>query len=247
MTDSNNTANLPPVLILAGGLGTRLKSVVHDRPKVLAQTAGVPFLVIQLRWLSQQGFQNIVLLTGHKSDQIASFVGDGAAWGVTVKIVCEQAPLGTGGAVINALKKLTLSEEFILVNGDSIAEVNLKKFCKVHCAGDTAAIVICYQEDASRYGTVNFDQDNKIVNFHEKTANSKSGWVNSGIYYFPTNWFDQTAKKKPISLEKDMIPQWLNEGRNLSVFRDQGRFIDIGTPESYIQFKKEVQFWKSTY
>ena len=128
--------------------------------------------------------------------------------------------------------------EYELLN---IAEVNLKKFCKVQCAGDTAAMVICYQEDASRYGTVNFDQDNKIVSFHEKTANSKSGWINSGIYYFPTNWFDQTAKKTtPISLEKDLIPQWLNEGRNLSVFRDQGRFIDIGTPESYIQFKKEA-------
>jgi len=239
---------MPMVLILAGGLGTRLKSVVHDRPKVLAQTAGVPFLVIQLRWLSQQGFQNIVLLTGHKSDQIASFVGDGGTLGVAVKIVCEKTPLGTGGAVLNAIQELTLSDEFILVNGDSIAEVNLKKFCKVYCAGDTAAMVICHQEDASRYGTVNFDRDNKIVSFHEKTANSKSGWVNSGIYYFPTNWFDQTAKKTtPISLEKDLIPQWLNEGRNLSVFRDQGRFIDIGTPESYIQFKKEIQFWSSKH
>ena len=67
------------------------------------------------------------------------------------------------------------------------------------------------------------------------------------IYYFPKNWFHHAAKKKPISLEKDMIPQWLNEGRNLSVFRDQGRFIDIGTPESYIQFKKEVQFWSSKH
>ena len=247
LTDSNNTANLPLVLILAGGLGTRLKSVVHDRPKALAQSAGVPFLEIQLQWLSHHGFKNIVLLTGHKSNQIASYIGENTTSNLTVKIVCEQAPLGTGGAVINALKELTLSEEFVLVNGDSIAEVNLKKFCKVHCAGDTAAMVICYQEDASRYGTVNFDQDNKIVSFHEKTANSKSGWINSGIYYFPTNWFDHVAKIKPISLEKDMIPQWLNEGRNLSVFCDLGRFIDIGTPESYIQFNKEVQFWSSKH
>ena len=142
MTGSINKANLlPTVLILAGGLGTRLKSVVHDRPKALAETAGVPFLLIQLKWLSQQGFQNIVLLTGHQSDQIASYVGDGTSLDVTVKIVCEQAPLGTGGAVINALKELTLSEEFVLVNGDSIAEVNLKKFCKVYCAGDTASIL----------------------------------------------------------------------------------------------------------
>ena len=245
LTDSNSTANLPTVLILAGGLGMRLKNVVHDRPKALAQSAGIPFLEIQLKWLSHHGFKNIVLLTGYKSNQIVSYIRENTTSNLKVKIVCEQDPLGTGGAVINGLRELELSEEFILLNGDSIAEVNLKNFYKVHCAGDTAAMVICYQEDTSRYGTVNFDQDNKVVSFHEKTANSKSGWVNSGIYYFPTNWFDKTVKKKPISLEKDLIPQWLNEGKNLFVFRDLGRFIDIGTPESYIQFSKEVQFWNS--
>ena len=110
MTDSNNTENLPTVLILAGGLGTRLKSVVHDRPKALALSAGVPFLEIQLQWLSHHGFKNIVLLTGHKSNQIASYIGENTTSNLTVKIVCEQAPLGTRGAVINALKELTLSD-----------------------------------------------------------------------------------------------------------------------------------------
>ena len=241
-------SNLPTVLILAGGLGARLKSVIHDRPKALAETAGVPFLEIQLQWLSRHGFKNVVLLTGYKSKQIASYVVNNKISNMTIKIICEQTPLGTGGAVLNALQKLSLTDQFLLINGDSIAEVDLKYFCEVSGAGNKAVLAVFYQEDASRYGIVNFDKDNKIVSFHEKNPHSKSGWVNSGIYYFPKKWFNQTSTNiTPISLEKDMIPQWLNEGRNLSVFRDLVRFIDIGTPESYNQFRKEVQYWFSNH
>jgi D-glycero-alpha-D-manno-heptose 1-phosphate guanylyltransferase len=248
LTGSINKANLPTVLILAGGLGTRLKSIVHDRPKALAETAGVPFLEIQLQWLSHHGFKNVVLLTGHKSKQIASYVENNTISDITVKIVCEQTPLGTGGAVLNALQELPLTDQFLLINGDSLAEVDLKYFCEVSGVKNTAVLLVSHREDASRYGIVNFDKDNKIVSFHEKTPHSKSGWVNSGIYYFPKKWFNQTSTNTtPISLEKDMIPQWLNEGRNLSVFRDLGRFIDIGTPESYNQFRKEVQYWFSNH
>ena len=239
--------DLPPVFILAGGLGTRLQSMVSDRPKVLAEVGCVPFLDLQLKWLERQGIQEVVLLAGYMSEQIASFIGNGSSWDLNIRIIQESTPLGTGGAILNALKKLQTKQEFILLNGDSLAEVSLLNFYENNVDDGLAQIVAVYQADSRRFGTVIFDEKLNLIGFQEKKTHSQEGWINAGIYYFPEGWFEsKTFTECPLSLEQDMFPAWLSsEKPTTRVFPIQGYFIDIGTPDSFSLFQEQVQQWHS--
>ncbi len=116
-------ADLPLAMILVGGLGSRIQSVVKDRPKALAKAGGTPFLDIQLQWLTEQGGREAVLLTGHKGKQIKEYVIDRSARALTVSCLQEDSPLGTGGALLNAVKEMKHHVSFLLLNGDSLTDV----------------------------------------------------------------------------------------------------------------------------
>ena len=111
-------------LILAGGLGTRLRSVVADQPKPMAPTAGKPFLQYLVEWLRDQGFDDLVLCVGHRADQVRAHFGDGRRWGVQVAYAVERTPLGTAGALKNAGEHVTGTT--LVLNGDSYLEVDLR-------------------------------------------------------------------------------------------------------------------------
>jgi NDP-sugar pyrophosphorylase family protein len=235
---------LPAVFILAGGMGTRLQSVVNDRPKALAEADGSPFLDFQLKWLVIQGVRKVILLTGYMSKQITTFIGDGSAWNLDIRIIQEDTPLGTGGAILNALIILGTNQEFILLNGDSLAEMSLQDFYDYRKEDVLTQIVAVYQEDTSRFGTVKFDENYYLLGFQEKVSGRQEGWINAGIYYFSAGWFDETVKDKfPVSLEKDLIPQWLDEPRRMKVFPIRGNFFDIGTTESFSLFQQQGHLW----
>jgi D-glycero-alpha-D-manno-heptose 1-phosphate guanylyltransferase len=236
--------SLPSVMILLGGFGSRLNGVLNDRPKALAETDGRPFLDIQLQWLVKQGVKEVILLAGHMSSQIISYIGNGSAWELNIQIVEKIKPLGTGGAVQNALNELQTNKEFLLLNGDSLTEISLVEFCSLQKDMTSAQFVVVHQSDARRFGTVKFDRDNNLIGFQEKVECSHRGWINAGIYYFPDNWFAGiNLPVNPVSLEMDMIPSWLLEKRQIGVFPTQGKFFDIGTPESYSTFQQKKQFW----
>jgi NDP-sugar pyrophosphorylase family protein len=236
--------DLPTVFILAGGLGTRLRSVVKDRPKALAEADGTPFLDLQLKWLVKQGVREVILLTGYMSNKIKTFIGDVSTWDLDIRIIQENSPLGTGGAILHALKILDTKHEFILLNGDTLAEVSLKDFYDNRKDDVLAQLVAVFQEDSSRFGTVKFDQKYNLLGFQEKFSDCKEGWVNAGIYYFPEGWFDDSEFSGcPISLEQDMFPQWISTHLLTQIYPIQGHFIDIGTPESYAHFQKELKLW----
>jgi D-glycero-alpha-D-manno-heptose 1-phosphate guanylyltransferase len=240
-------SKLPIVLILAGGLGTRLKSIVSDRPKALAEADGITFLDLQLKWLRQSGVKDIVLLLGYKAEQIIEYVGDENEWGLNINCLQERVPLGTGGSLLNAVNELKLEGELLLLNGDSLTEVALVDFCSQQRNLHSSGLVVVHQESASRFGIVQFNKDQELIDFMEKDATTTSGWINAGIYYFPAGWFKNLLKQNslPCSLEKDLIPQWLNESCTINVFPVKGHFIDMGTPDSFAEFQQQVKLWSS--
>ena len=144
----------------------------------------------------------------------------------------EPAPLGTAGAVRHALP-LFRSETVLLVNGDSYCDADLAAFRRSHAEAASAfGLVLTRVADASRFGRVEVAADGRVVRFAEKEPAGPPGWINAGIYLFPRALLEGLEPTRPASLERDLLPAWVAAGR-VRGFRAEGRFIDIGTPESY--------------
>jgi NDP-sugar pyrophosphorylase family protein len=219
----------PSAAILAGGLGTRLRQAVSDRPKVLAPTGGRPFLYRLLDQLWCFAIREVVLLVGHGAEQVRETLGE-SYHGMQLWYSREPHPLGTAGAVRRALPFLH-APDVLLFNGDSFCEVDLDAFRQHHDdAGATASLVLCRVPDASRYGRVELDGE-RVVNLVEKGSAGGAAWINAGVYLLRR---DRIAAwpEGPLSLERDILPECVAAG-GVSGFRAGGRFLDIGTPESY--------------
>lgn len=219
-------------VILAGGLGSRLQSVVSDRPKGLAEVAGRPFLSFLLDQLVAAGARRVVFSTGHLAEQVEAAFG--TAWrGMQVAYSRETTPLGTGGGLRLAVTQVTTST-LLVMNGDSFCGVDLTAFLRDHAAhGRAPEIVLAHQPDTSRFGRVERAADGRIVAFHEKRAGSGSGWINAGIYAVDRALVAALPADRPVSLEREVFPAWIAHG--LRGFPCNGEFLDIGTPESYAE------------
>lgn len=217
--------------ILAGGLGTRLRSVVADRPKVLAPVGGRPFLTRLLDQLARSAVRKVVLLTGHRAEQVRAAFGEGYG-GLELVYSDEPQPLGTGGALRHALAQLD-GPTLLLLNGDSYCDIDLDEFQQFHQeqrAGVSLALVRV--ADASRYGRVECDAEGRVVRFEEKRPGATPGWINAGVYLIERRLLEDVPSGRPLSLERDLLPPWTAQGI-VRGFRCPGRFLDIGTPESY--------------
>jgi NDP-sugar pyrophosphorylase family protein len=217
--------------ILAGGLGTRLRSRIADRPKVLAPVRGRPYLAYLLDQLAAAGIRRVVLLTGYLAEQVRATFGESHA-GMRLDYSVEPVPLGTGGALRHALPHLT-SPTCLLLNGDSFCAAPLTAFRDCHClqAAD-ASLVLTPREDCSRFGRVHFGPDGRVLRFEDKPPGGGAGWINAGIYLFQRELIEEVPPGRSLSLERDLFPAWLGR-RRLWAFPSGGRFLDIGTPESY--------------
>lgn len=217
------------VAILAGGLGTRLHSVVSDRPKVLAPVGNRPFLAWWLEALEGQGFRDVILCTGFRAAQVEEAFG--MSFGkLKLRYSAEDTPLGTGGAVHKALP-MTRSSTLLVLNGDSFCQQTLRPFIVHHFEhGWRASLVVTSVPDAGRFGSVQFNPEGKVQRFQEKPGQSGPGWINAGIYLLSRELFSVLPAHMSISLERDLLPRWLHQ--DLHVFSSLGRFLDIGTPES---------------
>lgn len=227
-----------PVVILAGGLGTRLRTLFSDIPKIMAEVKGKPFLEWVLLYLKGFGFSNFIISSGYLSSKIEDYFASGI-WQNRIRFIKEDIPLGTGGAVIFASKQINI-EDFMVINGDSINLLDFKKFIDIYSI-DRPDILIAIKRltKLNRYGIVNIDRDKRVTGFIEKGEPIKdrnSGFVNTGIYIFSKKILKQFDKRNdfPFSLERDMIPA-LIKGKNFKImaFESKGDFIDIGTPESF--------------
>jgi D-glycero-alpha-D-manno-heptose 1-phosphate guanylyltransferase len=232
------TANRAPTplnltaAILAGGLGTRLRPAIADKPKVLAPVAGAPFLSRLLSQLSRAGVRDAVLLVGCGADQVREQFGD-QQFGVRLRYSVETELLGTGGAIRLALPFIS-GRSFLLMNGDSYCNVDLQAFAKFHHShGGSASLTVTWMEDAARFGSVTLGSDDRIARFEEKRQLPSPGWINAGVYLIERDLLEPVPRNSHLSLEKDLLPAWVSRHDTFG-FRG-GEFIDIGVPESYAQ------------
>ncbi len=217
-------------LILAGGLGTRLRPALADRPKVLALVNGRPFLSYLLDQQVDAGMREVVLCIGHLGELVVQAFGD-AYRGMVVRYSKESKPLGTGGALRHALA-LVRSETILVMNGDSYCDIDLKSFIDWHIEKRFgASFVLAKVDDVGRYGSVGIDGDGRVLSFEEKSTNRGLGWINAGIYLFERATLSSMPEGGSISLEREVLPRLVKKGFYGCCCH--GEFIDIGTPESY--------------
>ena len=224
---------MPTALILVGGLGTKLRPSVSDRPKSLALVQGQPFLSFQIERLKRHGIRKIVLCTGYMAEMIEETFPQEETE-TTIIHSREVMPLGTGGALRLGLEKTGLDEDPILaLNGDTFCDFDLGEFIVWHKEKKSqASILLAEVDNPDRYGTVETMQDGRVVEFREKDADqSSSVWINAGVYLFCRSIILDVDLNQKFSLEKDLFPSWLDKG--IYAYKGGRRLLDIGTPESY--------------
>jgi NDP-sugar pyrophosphorylase family protein len=220
------------VLILSGGKGTRLQTVVSDRPKPMADIAGKPFLDYLVQKLKSTGFTKISLLTGYKSEVIEDYFKSEEV----VSIIKEKTALGTGGCIRNALETVT-EEKLLILNGDTYCTVDLEDF--VSKANGKDSIVLQFMNKCDRYGTVELAEDNKIISFKEKDPTIVDSYINAGIYFLDRKTIlDNIPMDKFVSLESEVFP-----AVNLHGVKYQENFIDIGIPDDYNAAQDLIPQW----
>lgn len=220
-----------PVLLLVGGMGTRLRPVLSGKPKPLAPIGDVPFLELLVLQLHSQGLYRLVMCTGFHADQIQQEFGDGRKWNVTIDYSKETSPLGTAGAIKLAERFVLQSPDFVVMNGDSFLELDLRQLIHFHREhGGLATIAVRRVPDAARYGTVHVDAHYRVTRFSEKIGLPEPGIINGGVYVFNREVLNRIPDG-PSSLEKDVLPGLANQG--IFALEQNGMFIDIGTPEDY--------------
>jgi len=225
-------------VILAGGLGTRLRDHFPGIPKAMAPILGHPFLEYLLRDLSAAGIRTAILCVGYLKEQIRAYFGDGSAMGLAVRYAEEDAPLGTAGALGNA-RGMIGDAPFLLMNGDTYISVDYKRLGAYHhekvvSADAIGTIVVARVSDGSASGRIHLQGDGRVRSFREKGPRGASPCLaNAGVYFFEPDIFRFIPDTYPASLEHDSIPAALDAGRALYGFPAKGEFIDIGTPEGY--------------
>ena len=224
--------SLPDAVVLCGGAGLRLRSVTGDAPKSMASIAGRPFLELLLRQLHRHGFQRVIMAVGYQKDSIRSHFG-AEACGLKVIYSEESSPLGTGGALRNAVDELE-SESVLVINGDSYTDVDLRQFVEQHrISGAEASLVVVPADDRRDCGYVFADARGKLTGFNEKESDRGAPYINAGIYLLSKTLLLEIPSGRQVSLERQLFPQWLEAGHSIRVFFSQGGCTDIGTPERF--------------
>jgi mannose-1-phosphate guanylyltransferase len=216
-------------IILAGGQGTRLASALPGRQKVTATVAGKPFFCHVLDRLGEAGIRRIVLATGHRAADVEAALRAYADVRTQVVVSTEDKPLGTGGAV-RAAALSTRSDPVLVLNGDSIAEIDFAELMSVHRArGAAATIAAVPAPEPGRFGVVQTAPDGAVTAFDEK-PDGMAEWINAGVYLFAREALAAIPAGRPVSLEREVLPALV--GRGLHAAKFAVPFIDIGTPAS---------------
>ena len=235
---------LKEAIILAGGFGTRLQSVVSDVPKPMAPINSIPFLDYIFDYLKFYNIEHVVLSTGYLSEKISEYYKDDFN-GIKISYTKEETPLGTGGGIRLAMLKSN-TKNVLVLNGDSFFDVNLNKYYHQHTSFHSdCSLALRKVDNAARYGTIKLGDMNVIKKFKEKDSIEKEGLINGGVYILNRELFlAKTMVNNPFSIEKDFYETKINE-LNIFGFEYDGYFIDIGIPEDYT--KAQDDFKRFTY
>lgn len=227
-------------VILVGGMGTRLRSVIGDKQKTLACVDKKPFVTHLLKQISEFGIKNIVLCVGYKADAVRTAIGT-SAYGLKISYSEEKTPLGTGGALRLALSKID-TEYLLVMNGDSYVDFELNSFVSWHNQKRAeASLLLTRVKDVSRYGRVVINEDESVELFEEKGRFSGADYISTGVYLFKKNILVSIPEKVNYSLEKDFFPNLITNHK-LYGMKVKCKFIDIGTPKS---FENAKSFFKN--
>ena len=230
-------------ILLCGGMGTRLRSVVSDRPKPMADICGKPFLQYLLEMLRDKGITEVIFALGYMGEMIEEYFQDGSAFGLMISYSYEEEPLGTGGAIRNALPKI-LEEEVLVLNADTYFPMDYQGLYRFHQENDgDFSLATRAVPDISRYGAVRRDAAGRILAWNEKLEDGGqplAGEINGGIYVMKKSLIAEIPEGKQ-SLEQDCVPKWLSEGKRIFGLPFDGYFMDIGIPKDYQQFITDVE------
>ena len=215
-------------IILAGGFGKRLRTVVKDVPKPMAKIGSKPFLEFIFEKLYKDKFNHIVLSTGYLSHKIESYFGNRYK-NIRIDYSSEDFPLGTGGAIKKAID-LIKGDYFYVFNGDSFVDIEIEKIEKIFKETNKQIIVGTELKSISRYGNI-IESKGKVISFNEKTKSGK-GIINAGCYVFRKDVFKNFEFNQSFSIEKDFFPKLILK-EEILLFITKSKFIDIGTPEDY--------------
>lgn len=218
-------------IILAGGLGMRLRSLVSDRPKPMALIGEKPFLAILLDTLQRQGFRHIVLSVGYLAEKISGYFGY-CYQGMAMSYAVEPYPLGTGGATCLALTKCQTDHVFIF-NGDTYLAVNINMLERLWQANHHAIMVARYVADSARYDRLHIE-NGCLRGFHVRSDRG-AGLINAGCYVLARHQLDSWPLLQRFSLEEDFFAQ-VHQTQDIDVFNmGEGLFIDIGVPKDLVR------------
>jgi D-glycero-alpha-D-manno-heptose 1-phosphate guanylyltransferase len=233
---------LTEAIILAGGFGTRLQTVVSDVPKPMAPINNEPFLNYVFDYLKHYGIERVILSTGYLADKISDHYKSEHR-GIKISYANEDNPLGTGGGIRLALEQC-VTKDVLVLNGDSFFDVNLHQYFKQHSSSSSdCSLALRKVKNAARYGTIKLG-NGFIEAFKEKDSIENEGLINGGVYIINRELFlNKTKALKPFSIEKDFFETRISE-LNLMGFEYEGYFIDIGIPEDYKKAQDDFKGFK---
>lgn len=228
-------------IVLVGGEGTRLRPLTETVPKPALTLVDRPFLAYMIEWLAGHGVNEVVLACGFLPDVLQSALGDGEHAGVRLRFVVEPQPLGTAGAIRFAADELgeDLDDRFLALNGDVLTDLDLDSLLRVHeDRGAVATIGLHPVEDSSAFGLVRCGERGEVLAFQEKTGERKPGEINAGVYVLERPVLDLVPPEKKVSIEREVFPRLTGNG--LHGLCLDGYWLDIGTPERYLQASWDI-------
>lgn len=228
-------------LFLVGGLGTRLRPLTDRTPKPMVPVMGRPLLERNMEALKQHGIDEIVLSTCYRPEVIEQYFGDGSDFGLKINYVCEEFPLGTGGAIKNCEKYF--DDTFFVFNADILSNINFSEMLRYHKRKKAdVTIAVTRVENPSAYGVIEYDDDGYAYLFKEKPAPHEvvSHFINAGAYLFEPSVLRRIPAGRPVSVEREVFPNLLEQARKIAVYKGCNYWLDIGTPEKYIQAHKDI-------
>ena len=234
---------LNTAIILAGGRGTRLKTIISDLPKPMAPIMNVPFLTYQLNYLKYFGIKKVIFSVGYLSEKIIAHYNQSFE-NISIEYSIEKNPLGTGGGIRMAMSNL--NEDLVLIlNGDSFFDLNLEQFYNLHLEQKAEfSLALRYVNNSERYGNIEFNSSHQITSFIEKNQLNQSGYINAGVYILSKKLYLQNTKPDiNFSIEKDFFEKQLNQ-LIIKGFEFKDYFIDIGIPEDYLKAQDDFKEFK---
>jgi len=232
-------------LFLAGGMGTRLKPLTDDLPKPMVPIMNKPLLERNMANLKKYGIHDIVISTCYKSKYIQDYFGDGSKFGLAIEYVCEDIPLGTGGAIKKT--ENLYDDTFIVFNADILCDMDFTALVKFHKSKSAAVTIAVTQvENPSAYGVIEYDKNDYAISFTEKPKADeiKSNYINAGVYVMEPKVLMGIPGNRPVSVEREVFPELLRKGDKVAIYKGGSYWMDIGTPEKYLQTHEDIMTGK---